>query len=108
MVFPKSGTLEPRHPTPLYEAALEGVVLFIILWVFAKKDRPTMAISGVFAIGYGVFRTFVEFYRLPDAHIGYLAFGWLTMGMLLSAPLIVVGIILLWHSYNRINLQKAQ
>lgn len=107
MVFPKSGTLEPRHPTPLYEAALEGVVLFAILWLFARKDRPTMAISGVFAIGYGVFRSFVEFYRLPDEHIGYLVSNWLTMGMVLSAPLIVVGMLLLWYSYNRNNLQKA-
>lgn len=107
MVFPKSGSDLPRHPTPLYEAALEGVVLFIILWLFARKDRPTMAISGVFALGYGVFRSFVEFFRLPDAHIGYLAFGWLTMGILLSAPLIVVGIILLWYSYNKNNMQKA-
>ena len=107
MIFPKSGSLEPRHPTPLYEAALEGVVLFVILWLFAKKDKPTMAISGVFALGYGLFRGFVEFYRIPDAHIGYLAFGWLTMGMVLSAPLIVVGITLLWYSYNKNNMQKA-
>jgi phosphatidylglycerol:prolipoprotein diacylglycerol transferase len=107
MIFPKSGTVEPRHPTPLYEAALEGMVLFIILWLFSRKERPTMAISGIFALGYGAFRTFVEFYRLPDPHIGYLAFGWLTMGMLLSAPLIVVGIILLLYSYNKKNMQKA-
>jgi phosphatidylglycerol:prolipoprotein diacylglycerol transferase len=107
MIFPKSGTLEARHPTPLYEAALEGVVLFIILWLFARKDRPTMAISGVFAVGYGLFRGFVEFYRLPDAHIGYLAFGWLTMGMVLSAPLVVVGMLLLWYSYHKNNMQKA-
>ena len=66
-----------------------------------------MAISGVFAIGYGLFRGFVEFFRLPDAHIGYLAFDWLTMGMVLSAPLIVVGIALLWYSYNINNMQKA-
>ena len=107
MYFPKSVPNVPRHPTPLYEAALEGVVLFIIMWLFARKDRPTMAISGVFAIGYGVFRTFVEFFRLPDAHIGYLAFNWLTMGMLLSAPMIVVGMILMWHSYNKKDMQKA-
>jgi len=112
MIFPKSNTEAlinvPRHPTPLYEAALEGVLLFIILWLFARKDRPTMAISGVFAIGYGLFRGFVEFFRLPDAHIGYLlGSGWLTMGMVLSAPLIVVGIALLWYSYNTNNMQKA-
>ncbi len=113
MIFPKANPNPgidadlPRHPTPLYEAALEGVVLFIVIWVFSRKDRPTMAISGVFALGYGLARSFVEFYRIPDAHIGYLAFGWLTMGMILSAPLIVVGIILLWYSYNNKNVQKA-
>ena len=105
--FPKSNPDVPRHPTPLYEAALEGVVLFIVIWLFARKDRPTMAISGVFALGYGLARSFVEFYRLPDAHIGYLAFGWLTMGMVLSAPLIVVGMILLLYSYNSKKVQKA-
>ncbi|VAW94234.1 Prolipoprotein diacylglyceryl transferase [hydrothermal vent metagenome] len=114
MIFPKANlnpAIEmdlPRHPTPIYEAALEGVVLFVIIWIFARKDRPTMAISGVFALGYGLARSFVEFYRLPDAHIGYLLnTGWLTMGMLLSAPLIMVGIALLLHSYNRTIVQKA-
>jgi len=111
MIFPKSNTESlinvPRHPTPLYEAALEGIVLFIILWLFARKDRPMMAISGVFALGYGLFRGFVEFFRLPDEHIGYLAFDWLTMGMVLSAPMIVVGMALLWYSYNNKNMQKA-
>jgi phosphatidylglycerol:prolipoprotein diacylglycerol transferase len=107
MIFPKSGDLQPRHPSPLYEAGLEGITLFIILWLFARKDRPTMAISGLFALGYGCFRTFAEFFRLPDAQLGYLAFGWVTMGMVLSAPMIVVGIILLWYSYNKKNMQKA-
>jgi len=107
MSFPKSNPDVPRHPTPIYEALLEGVVLFIIIWIFARKDRPTMAISGLFALGYGLFRGFVEFFRLPDAHIGYLAFGWLTMGMLLSAPLIVAGTLLLWFSCNKKNMQKA-
>lgn len=107
MYFPKSMPDVPRHPSMLYEAILEGVVLFIIMWFFSRKPRPTMAISGMFALGYGVFRTFVEFFRLPDAHIGYLAFGWLTMGMLLSAPMVVVGILLLWFSYNKNKMQKA-
>jgi len=100
MIFPNSGTLEPRHPTPLYEFLLEGVVLFAILWWFIRKPRPVMAVSGMFALFYGISRIVVEFYRLPDAHIGYLAGGWLTMGMLLSAPLCVVGILLLYYSYN--------
>jgi len=108
MIFPNSHSDSPRHPTPLYEAMLEGIVLFAVLWWFARKPRPTMAISGVFAIGYGLSRIFVEFYRLPDAHIGYLAGGWLTMGMILSAPLVVVGMILLYLSYNTKYLQKTQ
>ena len=107
MIFPKSGTDVPRHPTPIYEGILEGIVLFIILWWFARKPRPTMAISGLFALLYGLFRTWVEFYRLPDAHIGYLVFDWLTLGMILSAPLIVVGIILLYLSYNKKTLQNT-
>ncbi len=108
MIFPNSNTDLPRHPTPIYEGLLEGVVLFAVLWWFARKPRPTMAISGVFAIGYGLARIWVEFYRLPDAHIGYLLGGWLTMGMILSAPLIVAGMTLVYLSYNKKTLQKSQ
>jgi len=99
MIFPAAGPV-PRHPTPLYEALLEGLVLFVIVWVFSSKPRPTMAVSGVFAISYSLFRILVEFFRLPDAHIGYLAFGWLTMGMVLSLPLLGVGIVLLALAYR--------
>jgi len=108
MVFPRSGSDVPRHPSPLYEMLLEGVLLFIILWVFARKPRPTMAISGLFALCYGLFRIFVEFFRLPDAQLGYLAFGWVTMGMLLSVPLCVVGMILMWYAYNNKNMQNTK
>jgi prolipoprotein diacylglyceryltransferase len=75
----------------LYEMLLEGFVLFLILWIYTSKPRPLMAASGLFVLGYGVFRSLVEFIRLPDANIGYL-FGteWLTMGMLLSVPLTMV------------------
>lgn len=97
MVFPGAGPL-PRHPSMLYEFFLEGVVLFIILWLYARKPRPLGAISGLFAIFYGVFRFLVEFVREPDAHIGYLAFGWVTMGQVLSLPLILVGVFLLWRA----------
>ena len=100
MVFPGAGPL-PRHPSQLYEAALEGLVLFTILWLYSAKPRPRMAVSGVFALGYGLFRFFVEFFRQPDAHLGYLAFGWLTMGMLLCLPMIVLGLFLLWLAYRR-------
>ncbi|MGB5613686.1 MAG: prolipoprotein diacylglyceryl transferase family protein, partial [Sedimenticolaceae bacterium] len=79
----------------LYEAVLEGVVLFLLLWFFSARPRPTMAVSGLFLLGYGIFRFMVEFLRMPDAHLGYLAFGWVTMGQLLSAPMILAGAALL-------------
>ena len=79
------------HATQLYEAFLEGLVLFIILWIFTDKERPKMQSSALFLIGYGVFRFFIEFYRVPDAHLNYLAFGWVTMGQILTAPMIIIG-----------------
>ena len=90
VVFPGAGPL-PRHPSQLYEAALEGLLLFIMLWVFSLKPRKVGAVSGLFALGYGVFRFAVEFVRMPDVQLGYLAFGWLTMGQLLCVPLILAG-----------------
>lgn len=87
-----------RHPSQLYQAALEGLAMFAILWWFSSKPRPRYAVSGMFAILYGVFRIVVEFLREPDAHIGFLAGGWLTMGMLLSLPMIAIGLWLLWLS----------
>jgi phosphatidylglycerol:prolipoprotein diacylglycerol transferase len=86
----------PLHPSSLYEAMLEGCALFVILWVFSARPRPTMAVSGLFLIGYGVFRMTVEMVRLPDSHIDYLAFGWVTMGHVLTAPMVVAGVILMW------------
>lgn len=93
----------PVHPNQLYEALLEGFALFVILWVFSRKSRPRMAVSGLFLLCYGVFRFGVEFVRLPDAQIGYLAFGWLTMGQILSFPMICFGIILLLLAYRKQN-----
>ena len=100
MVFPTGGPL-PRHPSQLYEAALEGVLLFAVLWIYSAKPRPRMAVSGVFALGYGVCRCFVEFFRQPDEHIGYLAGGWLTMGMVLCVPLILLGAGLLFFACKK-------
>ncbi len=100
MVFPSGGPY-PRHPSQLYECALEGIALFIILWCFSRKPRPLGAVSGLFALGYGLFRCFVEFFRMPDAQIGYLAFGWLTEGQLLSIPLMAVGVGLLVYAYRK-------
>jgi phosphatidylglycerol---prolipoprotein diacylglyceryl transferase len=88
----------PRHPSQLYQAALEGLVLFVILWLYSSRPRPVMSVSGLFLVCYGVFRFAVEFVRLPDAWLGYLAFGWLTMGQLLSLPMILLGAWLLWRS----------
>ena len=103
MVFPpfSDPAQLPRHPSQLYQFALEGVALFLILYIFSRKPRPTMAVSGMFALFYGIFRFIVEFVRVPDAQLGYLAFGWLTMGQVLSIPMILAGLGLLWWAYNR-------
>jgi phosphatidylglycerol---prolipoprotein diacylglyceryl transferase len=94
-----------RHPSQLYQFALEGVVMFAILWWYSRKPRPRYAVAGLFALLYGLFRFAVEFVREPDAHIGYLAFGWLTMGQLLSLPLVVLGLVLLWLSHSAPTVQ---
>lgn len=95
MIFPNAPDRLPRHPSQLYEMLLEGVVMFTVLWVVSLKPRPRYLISGLFALMYGCFRFAVEFVRLPDPQLGYLAFGWLTMGQILSLPLVLVGIVLL-------------
>jgi phosphatidylglycerol:prolipoprotein diacylglycerol transferase len=100
MAFPSGGP-EPRHPSQLYEFALEGVVLFLILWFYSRAPRPVGAVAGMFGLFYGAFRFLVEFVRMPDAHIGYLAFGWLTLGQVLSLPLILAGLYLLWAAYRQ-------
>lgn len=100
MVFPHDVAELPRHPSQLYQMFLEGIVLFALLWWFSRKPRPRMAVSGLFLIGYGVFRFSLEFVREPDAHIGYLAFGWFTMGQVLSLPMVLAGIVLLVLAYR--------
>lgn len=97
MVFPGAGDL-PRHPTQLYEAGLEGALLFVVLWVYSRKPRPLGAVSGLFAVLYALCRIFVEFFRLPDAQIGYLYFGWVTMGQVLCLPLLLAGVLLLAYA----------
>lgn len=100
MVFPGGGPL-PRHPSQLYQAALEGLLLFIILWWFSAKARPRAAVSGLFLLGYGVFRFIVEFVRIPDPQYGYLAFNWLTMGQVLCLPMILGGAAMMIWAYRR-------
>lgn len=100
VIFPASGDLLPRHPSQLYELFLEGIILFIVLWFFTLKARPRMTASGLFLLGYGIVRFSVEFVREPDRHLGYIAMDWVTMGQILSFPMIVVGIIMLYYGYK--------
>jgi phosphatidylglycerol---prolipoprotein diacylglyceryl transferase len=100
MIFPKADGL-PRHPSQLYEFLFEGLILFFILWFYSAKPKPRMAVSAMFAIVYGVFRFMLEFFRQPDPQLGFVAFGWMTMGQLLSIPLILFGIGLMFFAYRR-------
>ncbi len=90
-----------RHPSPLYQAFAEGVVLFVIVWLFSSKPRPTGAVSGVFALSYGLLRIATEFFREPDAQLGFIALDWLTMGQLLSILMVLFGIVLIALSRKR-------
>ena len=98
MVFPQSGSLIPRHPSQIYQFFGEGVLLFVVLWLYARKPRATGAISGVFMIGYGSLRFIAEYFREPDAQLGLLALG-MSMGQWLCVPMIVLGC-LLWVRSN--------
>lgn len=98
-VMAQAGGL-PRHPSQLYQFALEGLSLFVILWLFTRKPRPVGAASGLFLTGYGVFRFIAEFGREPDAFLGLLRFN-LSMGQWLSLPMILVGVALLGWAYRR-------
>ncbi|QDP02052.1 prolipoprotein diacylglyceryl transferase [Thalassotalea sp. PS06] len=96
MIFPNDPEQLPRHPSQLYEFFLEGVVLFAIIYLVCKKPRPTGLASGLFLAGYGLFRMFIEFFREPDAHLGFVL-SQLSMGQLLSLPMVVVGIgLIIW------------
>ena len=103
MVFPPMMGLgpEPRHPSALYEFALEGVVLFVMLWWLSRRPRQRGLISGLFLVLYGAFRFTVEFVRLPDPHLGFVAFGWLTMGQLLTLPMLIAGLALVVWSMRQ-------
>ena len=99
MVYPQAGPL-PRHPSEIYEFLLEGVLLFIILWWYSAKPRPRFAVTALFMLCYGSFRFFAECFRQPDPQLGFIAFGWLTMGQLLSLPMIIIGAIAFWLAYK--------
>ncbi|GGX86318.1 prolipoprotein diacylglyceryl transferase [Litchfieldella qijiaojingensis] len=110
MVFPPMMGLgpEPRHPSALYEFALEGVVLFAVLWWLSRRPRQRGMISGLFLIFYGAFRFTVEFVRLPDPQLGFIAFGWLTMGQLLTLPMLIAGLaLLIWSRHQPVDKAKV-
>jgi len=99
MIFPNVD-MQPRHPSQLYQFALEGILLFIILWFYAAKPRPHAAVSAMFLIGYGVLRFTAEFGREPDNYLGLLAFN-LSMGQWLSLPMILAGMAMLIWAYSK-------
>jgi phosphatidylglycerol:prolipoprotein diacylglycerol transferase len=102
MVFHSAGAGDlPRHPSQLYQALTEGILLGTILWIYSAKPRPTMAVSGLFLIAYGAFRFTTEFFRQPDAHLGFVALGWMSMGQALSIPMILIGAGFMIRAYRR-------
>lgn len=110
MVFPRGGP-EARHPSQLYESMLEGLVLFLVLFWFARQAYTAEGwgrLGGIFLIGYGLARSFVELFREPDAHLGFLFGGSVTMGQILSLPMIVIGLILLARSYASPKPSRAE
>lgn len=105
MIFPQVDNL-PRHPSQLYEFALEGLVFFILMWLYSARPRPLGAVSGMFMIGYGVFRSFCEFFREPDdGFLGIMTLG-ISMGQWLSLPMIVAGVVLLLWAYRHGSKQE--
>ncbi|WP_261842623.1 prolipoprotein diacylglyceryl transferase [Aliamphritea ceti] len=101
VIFPGAGDRLARHPSQLYEMVLEGLVMFAVLWFYTRKPRPPMAASGLFLLMYGLFRSVVELFREPDGHIGFIALDWLTMGQVLSLPMIIIGTIFLLMAQKR-------
>ena len=101
MIFPNDPLALPRHPSQLYQFALEGLLLFVIVYSFSRKPRPMWSVAGLFLLGYGCLRFIAEFFREPDAHIGFEAFGWLTRGQLLSLPMLLMGAYLMLWAYRR-------
>lgn len=100
MVFPEADD-QPRHPSQLYEFGLEGLLLFVIVWWYARKPRPDGATSAVFLMAYALCRFGVEFFREPDSHLGFIALNWLTMGQLLSLPMFIIGCLLYYHAQEK-------
>ena len=107
MVFPRDPEQLARHPSQLYQALLEGLVLFVLLFWFSRRQRPVGAVGGLFLALYGLFRFLVEFVREPDRHIGFDLLDWLTRGQLLSLPMILAGLLLIGWAYRNAR-QRAR
>ena len=104
MVFPLSGDGLSRHPSMLYEAFFEGLLLFIVLFIYSRTSRRAWSVTGLFLLGYGIARFLIEFVRIPDEHIGYLFGNWFTIGQLYTLPMIFIGFYLLFMS-KKINVK---
>ncbi|MBZ2189181.1 prolipoprotein diacylglyceryl transferase [Alcanivorax sp. JB21] len=107
MIFPGDPLQISRHPSQLYQSLLEGVLLFVVLWLYSSRPRPLGAVTGLFGVGYGTCRIIAEFFREPDAHIGFIAFDWLTMGQILSLPMVVIGVAMMVWAYRTQPLASA-
>ncbi|WP_330924382.1 prolipoprotein diacylglyceryl transferase [Candidatus Sororendozoicomonas aggregata] len=107
MVFPRDPSQLTRHPSQLYQLALEGIVLFTVLWWYSAKPRPRMAVTGLFLVVYGLARIAVEFFREPDPQLGFIAFDWMTMGQLLSLPMVLLGVLFIFYAYRNNPLQNG-
>lgn len=90
-----------RHPSSLYQALSEGLILFLIMFFYSRRPRPTMAVSALFIICYGIFRFITEFYRTPDDHLGFVMFDWMTKGQQLSVPMVIVGLVVFIYAYRK-------
>ena len=106
MVFPQSGSPLPRHPSQLYQFLLEGLLLFVVLWIYAKKPRGLGQVSGAFLVGYGVLRFTAELFREPDSFLGLLAFD-MSMGQWLCVPMIAAGIAMWLWGRGRVDRSTA-
>jgi phosphatidylglycerol:prolipoprotein diacylglycerol transferase len=107
MIFPQSGTVIPRHPSPLYQFAAEGLLLFVLLWWYGRKPRALGQVAAAYVVGYGVLRFITEYFREPDAFLGYLSLG-LSMGQWLCVPMVVVGSALWWWLGKRSTAYSLQ
>lgn len=107
VVFPTDPEQLTRHPSQLYQCFIEGMVLFVLLWIYSSKPRPIMAVSGMFLLAYGLGRFSMEFFRAPDAHLGLVGWNFLSMGQILSVPMIVFGMVILHLAYRDTNVRTS-